>query len=142
MNKLYVNTPVGKIAASVLQDEEYPGIALLFENEDGQPGVIMEYNPEKKCVQVRVYGKYDPDGDPIQVLGMSEPLKEGVDGNNCEPEEFKMLWSKFGDVPMNPETECIEEEWNGFPVGTHREKIWLWFEEAFNVSVAEDLMGL
>lgn len=142
MNKLYVNTPVGKIAASVLQDEEYPGIALLLENVDGQPGVIMEYNPGKKCVQVRVYGKDDPDGDPIQVLDISEPLKEGVDGNNYEPEEFEMLWSKFGDVPMNPETECIEEEWNGFPAGTHREQIWFWFENTFNVSVAEDLMGL
>ncbi|MBS5080408.1 MAG: hypothetical protein KH031_09635, partial [Clostridiales bacterium] len=117
MNKLYVNTPVGKIAASVLQDEEYPGIALLLENVDGQPGVIMEYNPGKKCVQVRVYGKDDPDGDPIQVLDMSEPLKEEVDDNNCESgiydcntcnirndcsrcdkEEYEILWSKFGDV--------------------------------------------
>ena len=43
---------------------------------------------------------------------------------------------------MNPETECIEEEWNGFPTGTHREEIWHWFEEEFDLSVAEDLMGL
>ena len=51
-------------------------------------------------------------------------------------------WNKFGNVPMNPETECIEEEWHGFLVGTHREEIWHWFEETFNVSVAKDLMGL
>lgn len=43
---------------------------------------------------------------------------------------------------MNPETEEIEEEWQEFPIGTHREKIWSWFEETFNVSVAKDLMGL
>lgn len=43
---------------------------------------------------------------------------------------------------MNPETEEIEEEWHGFSVGTFREDIWHWFEETFNVSVAEDLMGL
>lgn len=52
------------------------------------------------------------------------------------------LWMKFGEIPMNPETECIEEEWHGFPAGTFREDIWHWFEETFNVSVAEDLMGL
>lgn len=54
----------------------------------------------------------------------------------------KELWMEFGDVPMNPETEEIEEEWHGFPAGTFREDIWHWFEETFNVSVAEDLMGL
>ena len=54
----------------------------------------------------------------------------------------KKLWKDFGNVPMNPETECIEEEWNGIPAGTHREEIWHWFEEEFDLSVAEDLMGL
>lgn len=43
---------------------------------------------------------------------------------------------------MNPDTECIEAEWHGFAVGTYREDIWHWFEETFDVSVAEDLMGL
>ena len=60
----------------------------------------------------------------------------------CDSNRCAALWCEFGDIPMNPETECIESEWNGFPVGTHREEIWHWFEEAFDVSVAEDLMGL
>lgn len=47
------------------------------------------------------------------------------------------LWFELEDVPMNPETECIEAEWHGFPIGTHREEIWHWFEETFHVSVAE-----
>ena len=50
-------------------------------------------------------------------------------------------WFEFGDVPMNPETECIERDWNDFPAGTHREEIWSWFEETYNVRVA-DLMYL
>lgn len=54
----------------------------------------------------------------------------------------KMLWRNFGDVLVNPETECIEEQWCGFIPGTFREDIWHWFEECFNLSVAEDLMGL
>lgn len=52
----------------------------------------------------------------------------------------KELWSSFGEIPMNPYTEEIESEWNGFQEGTHREDIWHWFEETFGVSVAEDLM--
>lgn len=51
----------------------------------------------------------------------------------------KELWDEFGDVPMNPETEFIEVKWHGFPAGTHREEIWHWFEETFDVSV-HDLM--
>lgn len=43
---------------------------------------------------------------------------------------------------MNPDTECIEEEWNGFAAGIHREGVWSWFEETYGVSVAKDLMGL
>lgn len=55
-------------------------------------------------------------------------------------QNVKELWLEFGDVPMDPETECIETEWSGFLPGTHREKIWQWFEDTFNVSVAKDLM--
>lgn len=51
----------------------------------------------------------------------------------------KELWEEFGDVPMNPETECIETSWCGFPAGTHREDIWHWFEKTFDVRVY-DLM--
>lgn len=53
---------------------------------------------------------------------------------------IKKLWEEFGDIPMDPDTECIEIDWHGFPAGTHREEIWLWFEETFSLSVAEDLM--
>lgn len=49
----------------------------------------------------------------------------------------KDLWEEFGDVPMDPETEEIENPWKHFLPGTHREDIWHWFEETFNVSVAE-----
>lgn len=51
------------------------------------------------------------------------------------------LWLDFGNVPMNPNTECIKEEWNGFAAGTHRYEIWSWFEETYGVSVGKDLMG-
>ena len=52
----------------------------------------------------------------------------------------KQVWDELADVPMDPETECIESDWNQFPAGTHREEIWHWIEDTYHVSVAEDLM--
>ena len=42
---------------------------------------------------------------------------------------------------MDPDTEKIETQWLWFNPGTHREDIWHWFEETFDISVAVDLMG-
>ena len=56
------------------------------------------------------------------------------------PGSIRRLWEEFGEIPMDPETECIEQSWHGFPSGSHREKIWHWFEETFQISVAEALM--
>lgn len=53
---------------------------------------------------------------------------------------IRELWDEFGDLPMNPETEEIECDWLIFKSGTFREDIWHWFEETFDISVAEDLM--
>lgn len=50
---------------------------------------------------------------------------------------IKNLWQEFGDVPMNPETECIESDFYIFPAGTHREEIWHWFEEEFGIPVSK-----
>jgi hypothetical protein len=46
---------------------------------------------------------------------------------------------KLGDVPVNDDDE-IEESFLQFEAGVDRESIWTWFEETFNLSVAEDLM--
>lgn len=52
------------------------------------------------------------------------------------PQELRMLWEEFGDLPMNPETECMEAPFQGFPAGTHREEIWHWFDERYPGGVA------
>lgn len=38
------------------------------------------------------------------------------------------LWHRFEDVPMNEETEQIEEPFMHFPTGTGRFDIWEWFD--------------
>ena len=47
---------------------------------------------------------------------------------NLRDAVLEKLWLEFGDVPMNPETECIEQDWHIFPAGTNRMEIWHWFD--------------
>jgi hypothetical protein len=51
--------------------------------------------------------------------------------------DVAFLWEEFGDVSMNPETECMDESWNRCKEGTFREDIWHWFENEFGASVGE-----
>lgn len=56
-------------------------------------------------------------------------------------EEQEKMWASFSDVPMNPETECIEEKFMGWGPGTSREEIWHWFDERHSKGVAFLLYG-
>lgn len=51
----------------------------------------------------------------------------------------QLLWKDLGDVPVN-EDECLDEQWCHFERGTNYHDVWHWFEEEFDLSVAEDLM--
>lgn len=55
--------------------------------------------------------------------------------------ELEELWDEFADVPMNPETEEMEEPFLHFPAGTNREEIWRWFDERHSKGVAYLLYG-
>ena len=55
-------------------------------------------------------------------------------------EELQELWYEFEDIPMNPETECIEEPFNGFPAGTSRNEIWNWFDLRHSKGLYDGLM--
>ena len=69
--EISVETPDGTITAKIMPDLEYPGISLEFCGKDGCPGAILEYSPTVCGVQLRVYGKDEPDGDPIHVIRMN-----------------------------------------------------------------------
>lgn len=56
-------------------------------------------------------------------------------------EELENLWEKFGDIPMDPETECIEEPFLYWGSGIHREEIWHWFDQRHSKGVAYLLYG-
>ncbi len=61
--------------------------------------------------------------------------------NTGKDQRVEELWRGFEDVPMNPETECMEESFLDFPAGTHREEIWMWFDENHSKGVAYLLYG-
>lgn len=67
-------------------------------------------------------------------LAYIEPLAE-------RDKALEAMWREFADVPMNPETECMDEPFLDFPTGTPREDIWHWFDERHSKGVAYLLYG-
>lgn len=56
-------------------------------------------------------------------------------------EYLEEMWRQFEDIPMNPETECIEAQFMGWGPGTHREEIWHWFDARYSKGVKALLYG-
>lgn len=54
---------------------------------------------------------------------------------------LEKLWTELEDIPMDPETECMEAPFLDFPTGTPREDIWRWFDERHSKGVAHLLYG-
>ena len=46
--------------------------------------------------------------------------------------ELEKLWDEFTDVPMNPDTEKMEDAFLHFPDGSHREDLLQWFEVRYS----------
>lgn len=74
-----------------------------------------------------------------------EILKTTIEGDmpvlGSRDKELEDLWAEFSDVSMDPETECMDEPFMGFPSGTHREDIWHWFDERHSKGVVYLLYG-
>lgn len=69
--------------------------------------------------------------------------------NNCfsdsndgsfDEKEIERLWELIGEVPVNNDDE-IEEDFLGFPEGTHKEEVWHWFDEEYPAGVCRLMMG-
>lgn len=53
------------------------------------------------------------------------------------------LWAKFGDTPTGDsgdKADCLEEPFQHFPIGTHREDVWHWFEAQHPDFIVGDVM--
>lgn len=57
------------------------------------------------------------------------------DWGNPTQEEIRALWDELGDIPMNPETEKLEETFFLFEKGTDKLDIWMWFDDHYDYGV-------
>ena len=70
-------------------------------------------------------------------------MKDYHEINTLEAQDkaLEALWAEFSDVPMDLETECMEEQFLDFPAGTPREDIWHWFDRRHSKGIAYLLYG-
>ena len=88
-----------------------------------------------------VYSLYNEDVIDAADYSIIKDALDEIETLEDRDRELEKLWEQLGDVPMNPDTECIEEEFQGFPVGTTREDIWHWFDQRYSKGVAYLLYG-
>lgn len=129
-NEEMVQEPIGWFGFKKITifDEPYGNICMGDYGASATRIHSLQENTAKEIAEIIQFWLEDESGYTIDKLCVEIPVVE--------------LWKEFGEVPMNPDTEEIVTEWNGFPAGTHREEIWYWFEETFNVSFTEELMGM
>ena len=102
----------------------------------------MFFFPEEECIE------YHPKRSRyVNMQSFCLHIWRPADGNLRYPDmkeiptiakrdaQLEELWSQFEDVPMDPETERIEEDFYCFPHGTPREEIWHWFDERYSGGV-------
>jgi len=102
--------------------------------------VKKEYRP---WPEIRFALEYAKD----RVLHLSEKELEELEELISKRITAKKLWEELGDVAVNVDDEIdeeflVEELGITFDRGTDKEYIWHWFEETFNISIAQDLMNL
>lgn len=51
-------------------------------------------------------------------------------------EALEKLWLQLEDIPVSPDTECIEAPYLGWGVGISRDEIWRWFDQRHSKGVA------
>jgi hypothetical protein len=52
--------------------------------------------------------------------------------------DWRILWEKLGDVPVNDNDE-LEEAFEHFEVGADRMEVWSWFEWFFEIKLGEEI---
>ena len=63
-------------------------------------------------------------------------LDKGIPTIAEHDELLEELWAVVEDIPMNPESECLENGVLDFPAGTSREEIWHWFDVRHSKGIA------
>lgn len=130
---------------SMDDDGEHVSIALeptdLFPAPDDLNEIIkLFFYPNDEGIQIH-YGH--PAGEPCRSIHIFRPALSPVCPAVTSMEtlaerdkRLEALWENLADVPMDPDTECMEGDFLHFPGGTPREEIWKWFDERHSRGVA------
>lgn len=117
--------------------------------EELDPDEYVESMPEDDVVglvfntleEFREDGAFDDEYAYYEAYLTERWSASNMDTLQTRDAKLEQLWGEFTDVPMNPETEEMEEPFLHFPVGTNREEIWHWFDERHSKGVAYLLYG-
>lgn len=101
------------------KDKEIP---MYYLNHD-------HYNNIDTCIMWGIVEIIKHGLDHKEELVIQDPNTNIVKEYTTYDSLLEDLWKTLTDVPMNPETEDMEEDWFIFPKGTNREEIWDWFDE-------------
>lgn len=154
--RVYVNGRSFYVLASIDKtgtDEVWEHISVTPKNQKRCPTweemasiKDMFFDPEEEAVQFHPkHSKYvnhneyclhiwrPSDGkllrNPQDAIGYMETLEE-------RDKRLEDAWSRLDDVPMDSESERMEEAFACFPAGTEREEIWHWFDRRHSKGVA------
>ena len=87
------------------------------------------------------YGLYNRDAISSSEYQVIRDGLEEIETLRDRDMALEEMWRQFADVPMNLETECIEEEFFGWGPGVSREEIWHWFDQRHSKGIAYLLYG-
>ena len=89
-----------------------------------------------KLVQkaVGLYEKYEDCNTSFNAT-LELAVNETTDAVTLNDQIVKILWERFGDIPVNDDGEILDS-FMGYEPGTQREEIWLWFDDNYSKGVA------
>lgn len=99
---------------------------------------VNAYKEQAIEIVNRLYAENRIDSGDYSAIhdGLSE-----IESLRDRDEILEKLWEQFEDIPMNPQTECIEAPFMGWEPGIHRTEIWHWFDVRHSKGVAYLLYG-
>ncbi len=117
--------------------------------EELDPDEYVESMPEDDVVglvfntleEFREDGAFDDEYAYYEAYLTERWSASNIDTLQTRDAKLERLWAEFADVPMDPETEEMEEPFLHFPAGTNREEIWHWFDERHSKGTVYLLYG-
>lgn len=119
---------------------DMPGRWVDWDNAQAFIGIYNESSQECAMAQAQADANIHPDN--ICLIALPEPMISSPDSTSQmgtlkeRDSVLERLWAQLSDIPLDPETEVLEEPFLLFGKGTPREDVWQWFDERHSKGVA------